>query len=240
MRRWLFIPCYNCAPQIVRVLEALKSEIPVSTFEKILLLDNGSTDGTLAAAREALRAHPWEARVELRTNLKNLGLGGSHKEAIRRAQGEGVDQLVVLHGDDQALVCEILELLEVAGARPELTVLGSRFMPGSALDGYQSSRVVGNRVLNLLFTLATHRATRDLGSGLNVLSLEAIDPAQLEGFSDGFTFNVDLLLYLYRRGAALQFVPITWRESDQRSNARNFRVAWQMIERLRYWLSRPA
>jgi hypothetical protein len=64
----------------------------------------------------------------------------------------------------------------------------------------------------------------DLGSGLNLFALRDLDERTYRRFANGMTFNFELLLDLVGRGVSFAYLPITWREEDQVSNARNWRV----------------
>src|SRR4051812_35190723 len=97
-RIMVFIPAYNCAPQIGRVL-AQFTRVPPETFVEILVVDNQSTDGTLAAAAEAATSLS-SLRIRVVRNKDNYGLGGSHKSAFTYAAACGYSHVVVLHGDD--------------------------------------------------------------------------------------------------------------------------------------------
>ncbi len=96
-------------------------------------------------------------------------------------------------------------------------------------------RIFGNRVLNFACSLLTMKRIEDLGSGLNGFRVASLKPEFYQGFSNHFTFNMDLLLHLVERNARLCFVPITWREVDQISNARSFSVGWQALRSLLLW-----
>jgi Glycosyltransferases involved in cell wall biogenesis len=78
MRNLVFIPMYNCAAQIPRVLAQFDDPSVMPWVDTVLCVDNRSTDGTLDAARSALEHCPVPTRVLLR-NDDNYGLGGSHK-----------------------------------------------------------------------------------------------------------------------------------------------------------------
>ena len=52
----LFIPCFNCQKQIIRVLNSLDDKI-IDTFEQILIIDNRSNDNTQKVIREFLENH---------------------------------------------------------------------------------------------------------------------------------------------------------------------------------------
>lgn len=216
-RRMLFIPMYNCAPQIPRVLGQLGPALQ-QEFDEIFVLDNGSTDGGPEAAREA-GEELQHTRVLVARNQDNYGLGGSHKVAFQRCLDEGYDAMVVFHGDDQGRLDDLMRQLP---KHPEAEcVLGSRFMRGSQLVGYAPHRILANLAFNAIFSAMSRRVLWDLGSGLNLYRRRFVERRLWEGCAEDLTFNYHLIL----RSAAvpelgIDFVPISWREEDQISNAK--------------------
>ena len=81
------------------------------------------------------------------------GLGGSHKVAFQYAVQHNFDYLIVLHGDDQGDIRDVLPLVHSGRHRKYDCCLGSRFMPESRIKGYSTLRVVGNYGFNWLFSL---------------------------------------------------------------------------------------
>ena len=232
MKLLVAIPCYNCASQIPRVLTKLSHDFP-GNYD-VLVLDNGSSDETLSRAKESLNALDFQGDWKLCQNENNYGLGGSQKLTIKIACDEGYDALIVLHGDDQASPSDISRLISIYKNKPK-TVLGSRFMAGSILSGYQIVRALGNRALNFVFSIICLRRISDLGSGLNLFRVNDLAQIEFTELSDSFNFNVDLLLKLIEIKAPLEFSPIHWSETDQVSNARNFKVATSMLTSLIRW-----
>jgi hypothetical protein len=108
-------------------------------------------------------------------------------------------------------------------------------MKDSRLQGYDWKRVLGNRILNLLYSLLAGRLLYDLGSGLNLFRLNDLDPKTYEKFGNTITFNYQLILDLISRGISFSFLPILWREEDQISNARNVSVFMTAIGILVAW-----
>lgn len=232
MKLLVAVPCYNCQEQIGRVLSKLARDW--TGGYDVLVLDNRSQDNTLARAQESLEANHFQRHWKLCKNSSNYGLGGSQKIAIAAAIDGGYDGLIVLHGDDQASPGDIHGLIE-AFKRTGSSALGSRFSKGSKLEGYQLMRIIGNRALNFVFGLLCLRKISDLGSGLNLFRTQDLAKLEFPELSDSFNFNVDLLLGLIKRGLPFIFVPITWSETDQVSNARNVKVAISMLKSLFRW-----
>lgn len=240
------IPAYNCERQITRVLSDFDERL-LARLWKVLVIDNCSKDGTLRAATEAARRLGSD-KVEVLKNEQNYGLGGSHKVAFLRGEREGADYVAILHGDHQAKAQELHLLIDDALAHPSAAaILGSRFMLRSTLQGYSAVRTLGNVGLNAVYSVVSGHVTKDLGSGLNLFRMKDLLDRRHLGFTDTLNFNNDLLLDYYRKGSELRFVPITWSETDQVSNARNFKVGYGALKSLvtwrlgrSRWESRPA
>ncbi len=75
-RIMVFIPVYNCAPQIGRVIAQFTPAV-MRHVSRLVVIDNRSTDDTLRRARDALATLPADRWLLLR-NVENHGLGGSH------------------------------------------------------------------------------------------------------------------------------------------------------------------
>lgn len=229
----LAITCYNCAPQICRVLDKIEDNL-ASQFQEIMIIDNRSTDQLEETVRAYLEQRKLE-NVHLYKNIYNYSLGGSHKVAFNHAKKMDASHVVVLHGDDQADPHDIPPMLQMVEQGDCNTVLGSRFNKKSILSGYDFKRIVGNRTLNKVFSIFTGRHVEDLGSGLNVFALSDMDESRYLNFADRLTFNIELLLDLIDRKVKYEHYPIHWSETDQVSNARNISVAWTAFKNLLSW-----
>jgi dolichol-phosphate mannosyltransferase len=223
----LFIPCYNCAPQIGRVLAQVRGEA-AGFIREVLVLDNGSRDGTVEAALAATADVPVPTRVA--RNRDNYNLGGSHKAAYAYAEANGFSHVVTLHGDDQGNLADLLPVLRSGDHRRFHACMGARFMRGSTLSNYSAIRIAGNRLFNRIFSIAAGQQVTDMGSGLNLLARSAFTDPRVARLPDDLHFNPYLLLDMIGNGRSVRFFPISWREDDQVSNVR---MISQAIETLR-------
>jgi dolichol-phosphate mannosyltransferase len=227
----VFIPCYNCAPQIVRVLQQLEQPIS-SSFAEVLVLDNNSTDGTVEAAIGA-SARVSAVPVTIARNKSNYNLGGSHKAAFAYAVKLDFTHVVILHGDDQGSIAEIAPVLERNDHNRYDACLGARFARGSRLIGYSRFRIFGNLVFNALFTIGARRRVIDLGSGLNIVGSAVFRDPSVVRFADDLRFSIFLLLGLFDAKRRVMFFPISWREDDQVSNVKLWSQASRTLAILR-------
>ncbi|MDZ5650609.1 glycosyltransferase family 2 protein [Nitrospirillum sp. BR 11828] len=227
----LFVPMYNCAPQIPRVLAQLSDASISRHFDGLICVDNRSTDNTLEVARAALAnvAVPHRALLH---NDDNYGLGGSHKVAIQWALDHGYTHFVVLHGDDQGHVGDLVPHIESGAYNQVDCLLGARFMAGSRLQGYSLLRTAANITFNLIFSAVAGQRLYDLGSGLNMYRTDVFSDGFHLKFADDLTFNYYLLLGSCQRNLTQRFFPLAWREDDQISNAKLFRQGRRMLAML--------
>lgn len=225
----VFIPCYNCERQIPRVLNQFNA--PGAEFvDRVMIVDNHSTDGTVAAATTA--ASGLSCDWVMWRNKDNYGLGGSHKAAMAYAEREGFDYLVVLHGDDQADIRDLFPLLKSGEAFKHDCFLGSRFAKGARLSGYSALREFGNRIYNLLFSIGCGHSIADLGSGLNLYRVKSLRLDAVNRMPDDLTFNYGMLMWSLYQRHSVGFFPISWREDDQVSNVRLVRQASKVLSML--------
>lgn len=227
----VFIPAYRCESQIIRVIEQFDDRIQ-KLVDTVLVIDNQSPDNTLGVAIDHGKSVLTHCNFIAWKNNENYGLGGSHKAAFRYAIDQGFDYLVVLHGDDQADLRDLIPQLEAGTHLQVDCLLGARFMQGSQLRGYSWLRTLGNRIYNMLFSLGVMQKIYDLGSGLNVYRLSAFQDFYYKSFPDDLTFNYVMLMASYHRKQHVRFFPITWREEDQISNVKLFRQAFKVLSLL--------
>lgn len=228
------IPCYNCAPQIARLMDEIEGSPSLAEqVSQFYFIDNGSHDGTRDVIARLAKSSRWKAKMILVKNQQNYGLGGTQKIAFRIARSVNADLLVILHGDHQARFNDLSKLLACYSTSPQAAaVLGSRFSRGSIRSGYSRVRTCGNKALNLIYSLFWFRRIEDLGSGLNLFAVSEFPESWVEAWSDQFSFNMDLLLALLQKNKIFHFVAIRWYEIDQVSNARNIRVGLMALQTL--------
>ncbi len=226
----LFIPMYNCEKQITRVLGQLNEEV-LKYINEVIVVNNRSTDNGENAANEYCTNHK-ELPVKILRNDDNYGLGGSHKVAFQYAMDNDFDYIIVLHGDDQGDISNILPYLRKGTYRKYDCFLGARFMKGSKLEGYSRFRTFGNRVYDFLFSLGCRRKIYDLGSGLNMYKVDILRDKFYLKYKDNLMFNYCMIMGSTYFNHKIRFFPITWREDDQVSNVKMVNQAITVLKLL--------
>ena len=224
------IPAYNCAPQIARVLKQF-DPTHAKHFSHIAVINNQSTDDTEARAIAALKENPHVSGT-VYANTSNMGYGGTLKVGFELGLKEGYDFVLVIHGDDQGHIRDIIPYIEDGSIKNYDCTLGARFHPASTLENYSRFRTWGNRLFNTFFGLVLGKKVLDLGSGLNLYKLSAFTEKDFLKFPNNLTFDYCGLMSHCHRGRRIRFIPISWREDDQISNVKIISQALSALQLL--------
>lgn len=219
----VFIPGYNCEKQIVRVLKQFDKDV-LKYIDEIIFVNNRSTDNTEKAVLN-YKVENKELPIKILRNDENYNLGGSHKVAFDYALEHKYDYIIVLHGDDQGDIHDLMPYLENGEYKNFDCLLGSRFLKGSKLKGYSKFRIFGNRIFNIIYSMCIGKKIKDLGSGLNMYNTKILQNNFYHKFPDKLTFNCCMLFAADYYKQSIKFFPITWREDDQISNVKMFSQA---------------
>jgi len=162
VRRVAIVPALNEAPTIARVIGEIRAVDP--GFE-ILVIDDGSTDGTQA---EAEGAGALVARLPY-----NVGIGGAVQTGYQYARDHGFHVAVQIDGDGQHDPRELARLLEPIAADRADMVVGSRFL-GAGRYRTPFGRRLGIHLLAGVVSLMVRRRITDPTSGFRAVNRRGI------------------------------------------------------------------
>ena len=184
------IPGYNEAPRIGAVVEAASAHLPV------IVLDDGSTDGTADRARAA-----GGTVIEQRPNQ---GKGAALRAGFRHALADDdVEAILTLDADGQHDPAEIPAFLEAWAAAPQPDLVIGRRNFRAMPPARRLSNVVGGRA----FSWAVGREIPDNQSGYRLVS-RRLAVATLASDEPGFAFEVEQITTYIRLGFTIAWVPI--------------------------------
>jgi glycosyltransferase involved in cell wall biosynthesis len=171
--------------------------------DRVYVVDDASRDATAERAREVA-----DARVEVITHERNLGVGAAILSGYRRALEEGVEVTCVMAADNQM---DPVELPDIAGpvARGEVEYAkANRLVSGEAWKVIPRTRYLGNAVLSLLTKIASgYWHVADSQAGYTAISRDALRRLDLDRVYRGYGFPNDLLVHLNVQNARVRDVP---------------------------------
>jgi len=202
----IVIPAFNEERRIGRTLERIGSYSPSScTVREVLVVDDGSADGTVALVERIGAAGGPPIRV-LR-NPGNRGKGYSVRHGVLAAEGAAV----LFSDADLSTPIEELDRLVPALADGAAVVIGSRALPESVLEVHQPLyRELSGRTFNLLFQALVLPGVHDSQCGFKLFAREAARDVFPRLTVDGFGFDIELLYVARRLGYTIREVGVRW------------------------------
>ena len=180
---------------------------------RMLVVDDGSPDGTGAIADGLAVQYPGRVEVMHRTGPR--GLGRSYIDGLRRAIAQTDVDLVCQMDADLSHNPEYLPSLAGATAENDV-VIGSRYLNGVSVVNWPLHRIFLSAFANKYIRTVTSLTPRDCTSGFRCWRREALAKLPLDGMvSDGYAFLVEMLFEAGRRKLRIGEVPIIFVERRQ-------------------------
>jgi dolichol-phosphate mannosyltransferase len=222
------IPTYNEAANVAMIVGRVRDAVPEA---HVLVVDDNSPDGTGAIAAKLAES---DDHVHLRERAGKEGLGAAYLDAFAWGLDAGYDVLVEMDADGSHQPEQLPRLL--TALRDADLVLGSRWVPGGAVENWPLSRKILSLGGNLYARLALGIPIRDATGGYRAFratTLEKLDMADVA--SAGYCFQVDLLWRALRRGMRVVEVPITFVERTAGVSKMSKEIVREAYVKLTQW-----
>jgi dolichol-phosphate mannosyltransferase len=232
---FIVLPAYNEEKTLPPLLAEIASTLGETGHAyRVVVVDDGSTDGTAAVVRAATSSMP----ISLVSHPANRGLSEALKTGLLEAQ-KGVsprDVIVTMDSDNTHIPGLILRMVRMIREGYDV-VIASRYRRESRVIGVPLSRRILSRGASLLFRiLFPTRGVRDFTSGYRAYRASLIQE-MFAAYGDdfvnrpGFSCMVDILLKIRRRPMVAGEVPLILRY-DRRASDSKMRVGKTVLETL--------
>ena len=222
------IPTYNEAENLEWIVGRVRAAQPEID---VLVVDDGSPDGTGAVADRLAAADP-QVRVLHRT--AKAGLGAAYLHGFRVALEAGYDVIGEMDADGSHQP-EQLDRLLAALEHADL-VIGSRWVPGGSVVNWPLQRELLSRGGNLYVRMLLGVKVRDATAGYRLFrrtTLEKIDLGSVE--STGYVFQTDMVARTLAAGLVVKEVPIEFVERVRGDSKMSGAVATESLKRITTW-----
>lgn len=211
----ILVVAYNAATTLARVLDRIPADFR-PRISDVLVQDDHSQDSTYLVGL-GYQQLATDLPLTVIRHERNLGYGGNQKAGYRWAIDNGLEIVVLLHGDGQ-YAPELLPQIVAPLERDECdAVFGSRMMEqGSAREGGMPLyKYVGNRILTTFENAMVGTDLSEWHSGYRAYSVAALKDIPFEGNADGFHFDTQVIIQLHEAGKRIVELPIPTYYGDE-------------------------
>ena len=224
------VPTYNERENLVPLAQRLRAlPVPVD----LLVVDDGSPDGTGKLADELAAKHP---SIHVLHRTEKSGLGRAYIAGFKWALERGYEYMFELDGDFSHNPDDIPMFLEAA--KDADLVLGSRYLNGIRIINWPLSRLMLSKSAAKYVQVITGMQITDPTGGYKCFRRRALESIDLNAVrSNGYSFQIELTHKIWRQGMKISEVPIIFTDRFQgtsKMSGKIVREALWMVWRL--WL----
>ena len=208
-RTLAIIPTYNERENLPLIVQRLQNALPDA---HILVVDDGSPDGTGELADQLASADPDRIHVMHRTAKD--GLGAAYLAGFAWGLSRQYDVLVEMDADGSHAPEQLSRLLDAVDAGADLAI-GSRYVPGGEVRNWPWRRLVLSRTANWYSRTLLGARVNDITAGYRAYRREVLEKIDLSAVeSKGYCFQIDLTWRTINNGFTVAEVPITFVERE--------------------------
>lgn len=231
----VIVPTFNESESVIGVLDRLEAS---GADVDVLVVDDGSPDGTGELVEDYARTHP-DVHV-LHRPVKD-GLGHAYIAGFTWAFERGYDWIVEMDADGSHDPAVVPTLLAIARGSSADLVIGSRWVPGGSVDGWSRVRRFLSRAGNAYARFALRSSIRDLTAGFRVLNRSTLESLTVESLtSSGYCFQIEVAHRIEQRGGTVIEHPIRFVERAHGQSKMHGRIVFEALLRITVWgFARP-
>jgi len=210
-RTLVITPTFNEAHNVARIIDRLMA-LPDQV--DVLIVDDGSPDGTAAVVKEQQKNYP--DRVHLIEREGKLGLGTAYVRGFRFALERDYDFVCEMDADFSHNPDDVTRLITCVREDGADVAIGSRYSRGISIVNWPLSRLILSYAANVYARVITGLPVKDTTAGFKCIRrvvLETIDIDKIR--SNGYAFQIEIHFRAWKAGFKLKEVSIIFREREE-------------------------
>ncbi len=203
MEKLVIIPTFNEKENIAAIIDAV---IILNTGFHILIIDDGSPDGTATIVKSLFPKYPGQLFLEERRG--KLGLGTAYIHGFKWALSKGYQYIFEMDADFSHNPKDLNRLYDACVAGASMAV-GSRYVPGGGLVNWPANRIFLSKGASLYTRIITWMPIRDPTAGFVCYKREVLETINLGAISfTGYAFQIEMKFATWKLGFKITEVPI--------------------------------
>ena len=215
MERIVIIPTYNEKENIADILAAIFNlKIPgyrdVDAFH-ILVIDDGSPDGTAATVKNLQAKYPGRLFLEERTG--KLGLGTAYIHGFKWALARGYSFIFEIDADFSHNPDDLLRLYNACRNEGADLAIGSRYVKDGGVKNWPRNRILLSKGASLYTRMITWMPVKDPTAGFVCYKKEVLEAINLDQIHFvGYAFQIEMKFAAWKLGFKIKEVPIIFQD----------------------------
>jgi len=207
LEKLVIIPTYNEKDNIASIIEAV---IALRQQFHVLVIDDGSPDGTAAIVKSLFSMYPGQLFLEERKGKS--GLGTAYIHGFRWALAHGYDFIFEMDADFSHNPSDLQNLYEACKSGAGVAV-GSRYVKGGAVENWPTNRIALSKGASLYTRIITLMPVKDPTAGFVCYRREVLESINLsEIHFVGYAFQIEMKFAAWKLGFTIKEVPITFKD----------------------------
>lgn len=207
----VIIPTYNERENISDIIDAVQN---LGRNFHVLIVDDGSPDGTAGLVKEAM--DKYEGRIHLEEREGKFGLGTAYVHGFRYALDRSFDYVYEMDADFSHNPEDLLRMSQELETNETDVVIGSRYVKGGKLENWPFDRILLSYGASLYVRLVTGLPIKDPTAGFigyKAEVLRSIDLSKIE--SIGYAFQIEMKFAAWKQNFKLKEIPITFKDREK-------------------------
>jgi dolichol-phosphate mannosyltransferase len=205
VKKIVIIPTYNEKENIAKIILAV---LVLGNQYHVLVVDDGSPDGTANIVKELMQAHPDKIFIQERKG--KLGLGTAYIHGFKWALANQYDYIFEMDADFSHNPLDLDRLLAACESGADVAI-GSRYVKGGATENWPIDRLIYSKGGSLYTRIITGMPVKDPTAGFICYKNKVLAAMQLDQINFiGYAFQIEMKFASWRLGFKLKEVPITF------------------------------
>jgi dolichol-phosphate mannosyltransferase len=205
LEKLVIIPTYNEKENIEAIIAAVAD---LHTGFHILIIDDGSPDGTANIVKSLLPKYPGILFIEERKG--KLGLGTAYIHGFKWALSKGYQYIFEMDADFSHNPKDLNRLYEACLSGADLAI-GSRYVKNGAVENWPANRILLSKGASLYTRIITWMPIKDPTAGFVCYKKQVLESLQLDAISfTGYAFQIEMKFATWKLGFKIAEVPITF------------------------------
>ncbi|MBL7732744.1 MAG: polyprenol monophosphomannose synthase [Chitinophagaceae bacterium] len=208
MEKLVIIPTYNEKENIVNILHAI---FELGEGFHVLVIDDGSPDGTAAIVKEL--QHKFQGQLFLEERTGKLGLGTAYIHGFKWAIAKGYAFVFEMDADFSHNPKDLPRLYNACKNEGADVAIGSRYIKGGGVVNWPRNRIALSKGASLYTRMITWMPVKDPTAGFVCYKKEVLEAINLDQIRFvGYAFQIEMKFAAWKLGYKIKEVPIIFQD----------------------------